>query len=174
MPPLVPLLAYKNLCTQDKCLEQLLWRGMCKWCQHKPSYGRRSGKLSLGAQEGNVSASKAKWRGAASCGNQRQAGQLSQEQSLPCDGCWCSIRREWRCSSIPLKTSDGRVLPPWGHRDCTPLVWRTFRLIVLGCLLVRHVLCHLISVCVYDSSLEVFVFFPFPNTGTCQWDRLWI
>ncbi|XP_042663724.1 uncharacterized protein LOC122154871 isoform X2 [Tyto alba] len=56
---------YKNLCTQEKCSEQLLQRGKRKWCLHKPSSEQGNGKLSLGAHsisdykdlEGKTSAS---------------------------------------------------------------------------------------------------------------------
>ncbi|XP_053920931.1 storkhead-box protein 1-like [Cuculus canorus] len=45
----IKCLEYINLCTQEKCSEQLLQRGKCKWCLNKPSSEQGNGKLSLGA-----------------------------------------------------------------------------------------------------------------------------
>lgn len=46
------------------------------------------------------------------------------------------------------------------HLYCSGLLQRALRLRVLRCLLARHVLSHLISVCVYGFSLEIF---PLPK-----------
>lgn len=84
MPPLVPLLAYKNLCSQEKCLEQLSWRGTCKRCQHKPSSGQRNGKL--GAQEGNAMLQKLSREGQQAVAASARQGSSPRSRALPVTG----------------------------------------------------------------------------------------
>lgn len=132
---LVPLLEYKNLCTQEKCSEHLLQRGKYKWCLHKPPSEQGNGKLSLGAHRWVMSElQKPTGAAVASEGNREAPGFH-----------WKPMTKEY-------------VGTNW-LQHCG-LVRRTCRLIVLHwfsrSLWVRHVLSHLISACVYDSSLEFF------------------
>lgn len=156
----VPLLEYKNLCTQEKCSEQLLQRGKCKWCLHKPSSEQGNGKLSLGAHRwvmSELQKPSGGWQQAVVTGNRQ--GSCPRNGVFLLTGATVASEENRKAPRSPWKPMTKEYMGANWLRHCS-LVQRTCRLMVLHwfsrSLWVRHVLSHLISVCVYDSSLEFF------------------